>query len=73
VNRKNWDRVIDAEIQLDNDANDFYFQWVQLLHSDIDIEDLFKEAFGLGYDPMKVRIKIGKGILFFEVIETAKQ
>jgi hypothetical protein len=70
MNRKNWDKTITGLIKKDNDANDYYFEWIEFESDTHNLTDLFEEFLGAGIcKDVKVVVKGGKGILFFEKVK----
>ena len=55
-----WEKVFDAEIEYDNAANDYYFEWYDL-KGELSLNDIFERYFG---ETTKVIVKVKKGALF---------
>lgn len=70
MNRKNWDEKLKGTICEENDANDFYFNWVEFKSKDnkYSFMDLFEKFMNLSLNDQEVVVKGGKGILFFELV-----
>ena len=67
MNRKNWEFETKDTAYYDNDANDFYYEWVDLRNNNL--VELFDKWLKVDVNSdQKVKIKCGKGLLFIETI-----
>jgi len=74
MNKKNWNNIIEGKVVYENDANDYYFQWVEFEHKEYSMLGLFEKVFNIGCGKdVKVKVKFGKGILFFEEIKELEE
>jgi hypothetical protein len=60
MQRKPWDKKYRAEVTIDSDANDYFYEWVDL-EGCPDFEDLIREANLEGH---KVIVKVRDGAIF---------
>lgn len=67
MNKKLWEFNETGEASADNDANDYYYSWVNLEAGGKDIKELFEEFLGVGYATTKIRVKARKGAIFIVV------
>lgn len=63
---KGWENVIKDTMSEHNDANDFYYHWVELEKNSL--TDILIEALGLSFDETPVLIKVRKGGIYIEKI-----
>lgn len=66
--KEKWEKIFYDKVVYDNDANDYYIEWVDLEKTDLCA--LMAEFFnvGLGHDAL-VQIKVKKGALFMVAVE----
>jgi len=70
--REKWQQEWDDKIVYENDANDFYYEWIDF--TETNLTDLFEQWFGVGIGrDIPVRIKVRKGSLFITVIREKKK
>ncbi len=67
MNKKLWEFNEIGEASVDNDANDYYYSWVNMEAGDKDIKELFEQFLSIGYDATKIRVKARKGAIFIVV------
>lgn len=67
MNKENWEWEADDVACYENDANDFYYEWVDLKENNL--VGLFSKWLGVSISHnVKIKIKAGKGILFFQKV-----
>ena len=64
MNKENWVKTFNGKMSIDNDGNDYYYEWVSLESDEGSLTDILQEWFELGFDPIKVRIKVMKNAIF---------
>ncbi len=64
MNRELWTFNEKGTASEGNDANDYYYSWVDVDVKGMDIEDLFKEFLGVDLGETKIRVKARKGAIF---------
>jgi hypothetical protein len=63
---KEWDKIIKDVMSENNDANDYYYSWVEL--GENSLEDILIEALDLSFEDTPVLVKIRKGGVYIEKI-----
>ena len=69
MNRNNWEKEFEGEMYLENDANDFYFEWVQLDSEEGNLNQICYKWLALNQKPKKFKIKVFNGALFIQRID----
>lgn len=64
MNKKLWTFNEKGIATQDNDANDFYYSWIELSAGGKNIEELFSEFLGVDFHDTRVRVKARKGAIF---------
>jgi len=67
MNTKKWEKEYIDTAYRDNDANDYYYEWVDFQNHKL--VGLFQEWLGTNTKDIRVKIKCGKGIILIERIE----
>lgn len=67
MNKELWTFNEKGTLKLDNDANNYYYQWAEISVAGKDITALFKEFLGANYSEKNVRVKARGGALFIVV------
>ena len=79
MKRLPWEKEYQAKMEYSNDANDFYYEWVDLEVEDNNdeietIQDLFEKYFDVGiHNEPKVVIKARKNSIFIYLKEEVKK
>lgn len=64
MNKERWEFNETGEASLENDANDYYYEWVSLSAGEMSIDELFEKFLGLSYGSKPIRVKARKGAIF---------
>lgn len=64
MNKEFWEYNEKGTVCTENDANDYFYEWVSLSAPNMSLEGLFQEFLGAGVFDVPVRIKARKGAIF---------
>ena len=64
MHRKPWEKTLKGKISENNDANDYYYSWIELETEDGDLEYLVKRYIGASFNAKDVIIKVRDGAIF---------
>ena len=66
MNITKWTEIIEGSVSIDNDANDYFYEFLSGGTNNESWTDLFRRVFGDVYDGVDVIIKIGEGMMFIK-------
>ena len=67
MNKDNWELSFDGEVCLANDANDYFYEWIELQSDEGTLKDILEKYLGIKYQEKTIGIKVMEGAVFFYV------
>ena len=67
MNRELWEFNEAGTAEMENDANDFFYEWVSLEAGGLSLKEILERFIDVSYSSKKIRVKARNGAIFIVV------